>query len=265
MDPTTHLETRESLQFMLTSENASEYVNGTKHTSIKFYLNDPIKLKRGVTQITMSVISFQCPISYYLINETNQHLVIDDVSYTLLQGNYNANTFINAMLQLLPVGFGISLNNVTNQFTFTYTSEFTINASTTMYQVLGLVKNTEYTSSGNLLTLPYTCNFSGLNRFNILASNLSTRNIDSRTKSPSSIIATIPVNNAQNSVILYELKQSFEMMIKQAIIDHLVIEIKDDANNYLDLNNQHWQMCIQFNMYFDQEKLPSTFHQSLRK
>jgi hypothetical protein len=169
------------------------------------------------------------------------------------------------MLSLLPDGFVMSLDSMTNRFTFTYTSNFTIDGTTTMNAILGTVAGVTYTSIANTMTMPFTCNFSGLNRFNILASNLSTRNIDSRTKSPSSIIATIPINNAHNSVILYELKQPFEMLIKTAIIDHLVIELRDDLNNTIDLQNQHWQMCIQFNMYYDQEKLPATFHQSMRK
>jgi hypothetical protein len=169
------------------------------------------------------------------------------------------------MLSVLPVGFGMSLDNVTNRFTLTYTSEFIVDGYTTMNAILGSVHGVDYTSTANAMTMPFTCNFSGLNRFNILASNLSTRNIDSRTRSPSSIIATIPINNAQNSVILYEIKQPFEMLIKTAIIDHLVIELRDDLNNAIDLQNQHWQMCIQFNMYYDQEKLPATFHQSMRK
>jgi hypothetical protein len=57
----------------------------------------------------------------------------------------------------------------------------------------------------------------------------------------------------------------FEMTIKVAIIDHLVIDIKDDLNNYIDLNNQHWNLCIQFNIYRDIDKQPSTFHDAYAK
>ena len=254
-----YLETRESLQLILDSQNANEYVNGSMNSAVKFYLNDAIKMRQGISQITMSVISFQCPISWYLINSTNNTLVINSVTYTLTPGNYNATTFITAILLLLPVGYGITLNSTTNKFTITYTASFTISSASTMYKILGLAKNTSYSSTANLLTCPYLCNFAGLNRINIHAANLSTRNIDSYTSSPCSIIAAIPINNAQGSMVLYDLKNSFEMTIKVSIIDHLVIHIKDDLGNFIDLNNQHWNLVVQFNLYRDVEKKPSTF------
>ena len=60
-------------------------------------------------------------------------------------------------------------------------------------------------------------------------------------------------------MVLYDLKNSFEMTIKVSIIDHLVMHMKDDLGIFIDLNNQHWNIVIQFNFYRDVEKNPSTF------
>ena len=42
-------------------------------------------------------------------------------------------------------------------------------------------------SVSNILIMPYTCNFNGIQSFNIHLTNILTKNIDSMNKSPSNI------------------------------------------------------------------------------
>ena len=121
---------------------------------------------------------FYVSISWYLINETNNLLVINlttiNVYYiNVPYGNYNAITFQTALLNLLPSGFSISLNSIKNIFTLTHSSfDFQIYANSTNYQIIGFAKNILYNSISKTMIMPFTCNFSGLNSFNILVDNI---------------------------------------------------------------------------------------------
>jgi hypothetical protein len=86
---------------------------------------------------TISVVHAEIPISYYTINSNNDYLnmTIDsvDMTFTLTHGNYNASSFKVLLLSLLPTGFTMSLNSNTGIFTLSYTTNFTINSSSTCF------------------------------------------------------------------------------------------------------------------------------------
>lgn len=95
------------------------------------------------------------------------------------------------------------------------------------------------------------CNFSGLNSFNIHLDNISTKNIDSFSKTNGAIIASIPVNAPVGGVIIYEKKNSFDFDIEYDNLDYLQIDLMDDLENYLDLNNSHWNLTLQFTKKYE--------------
>jgi hypothetical protein len=107
----------------------------SKNTS----LNDSFKSKLGISlpdlsfhekieNIYFSVQHAEIPNSFYVVNYTNNVIVINSVSYQIPVGNYNANNLITALLLLIPT-YTITYNSITNRYTFTNTSSFTINAS----------------------------------------------------------------------------------------------------------------------------------------
>lgn len=114
--------------------------------------------------------------------------------------------------------------------------------------------------------MPYTCNFAGINSFNITCENIRTSNLDSHDElSTSSIIANIPVSNASNNMIFFEKRNDFEFDVKEKTIDYLDISIKDNLQNFIDFNNQHWDLVIQVNYHREALKdTDDTFNDILR-
>ena len=98
--------------------------------------------------------------------------------------------------------------------------------------------------------MPYTCNFNGLQNLNIHMTNIVTKNVDSFNKSIGNIIQTIPIDPGANT-ISYIKNQDFNIIINQEIIDDIQIDIKDDLNNYLNFNNQHWNLTLYFSIIRD--------------
>jgi len=250
---------KESFLYVLDSRNATEYFNGSYHSSVHFDLKEPIKLPKHSIKLSCSVLQFQAPNSLYTVNYTNNkiNVTISGIitSYTITNGNYNSNTMITTLLALLPSGFNISLNNITNIFTFTYNQSFRISGSCA--NILGFPIDGSVSSSivnsTNTLIMPYTCNFTGLQSFNIHFSSLMTKNIDSYNESPSSIIQSIPIDGSAR--ISYIKNADFSFTIHQELINDVTIDLMDDLHNFLNFNNQHWNLTLYFSIIHDIDRL----------
>lgn len=264
-DPDRLYTEKENFLVVIDSRNATEYTNGSLHSSVHFDLNDPIRFTKNAIRMTCSVLQFQSPNSLYNINETNSILttIINNITtyYYIDYGNYNCNTLKDKLLSLLPSAFTISFDTTTNKYKFIHsTNNFTIGG--TIGPILGF--QTSATSSSLILTMPYTCNFNGLQNFNIHMTNIITKNIDSYNKSISNIIQTIPVQPGSNT-ISYIKNADFNFIINQDVIDDIQIDIKDDLNNYLNFNNQHWNLTLYFSIIRDIDRFAhsNNFHSIL--
>ena len=248
---------KDSFIVVLDSRNATQYLNSDYNSNVRFVFEEGMYFPHNNIQITCSVLSFICPNSIYIINETNNllSLTINSVTtnYYIIKGNYNASNFITYLLTILPTGFTITLNSITNIFTMTYTSNFTINSTSTIYNIMGFKKGTSYTSSSYSLTLPYTCNFNGIQSINISMKNVNTNNLDSYDKSQCSIIQTVNVNT-NNTIIEFNKSEDYNITIKQNMMDFIDIGLTDNLQNFINLNNQHWNLTLLFNIVSDKNR-----------
>ena len=245
----------ENFTIVLDSRNATTYYNSTYNSEVTFEMKYPILVPKDCLNMTWSVQAFTCPISWYLINSTNNLLSIlmteQIYDINIPYGNYNAISFQSILLGLLPSGFSITLNSFTNIYTLSNTTNnFIIRSTSTIFQIMGFLKNTSYTSVNQTLVLPFTCNFSGLTSINIICENIRTNNLDSRTElTSSSIIASVPINNSQGGVIYFQKYNDYCFDVKSDIIDYLDILIMDDLGNKINFNNQHWNLILLINFF----------------
>jgi hypothetical protein len=245
---------------VLDSRNATTYYNDSWNSSVKFEFEEPIRLAKNFITMTCSVFTFTCPNSIYNINETNSYLSLTvngiTTNYTITYGNYNANTFMTQLISQIGSNFSITFNTLNNIFTLSHTIyNFTINSTSTIYNIMGFNLNTTYNSVSKSLVMPYTCNFNGVQSINIFFDNLNTKNIDSFNKSSSSIIQSIPVDGTLQQITFLK-TQDFHFKISQEEIDFIKIDIKDDLENSINFNNQHWNLSL----YFTQVEDISRFH-----
>lgn len=247
---------KDSFIVVLDSRNATTYNNSTYLSDVLFNFEDALIFPHRSLRNTCSVLSFVSANSIYNINETNNVLSINYTKYSLPYGNYNSTTFMIALLILLnpsTTTYSISLNSTTNKFTLTNTSSFTINGSyTTIYEVMGLGKNINYGPQTSF-TCPYTCNFNGLQSININFKNLTTSNIDSYTKTNSTIIQTINIDSSKSN-IQYIRTNEYNFKLNQDIIDYINISITDSLENNINFNNQHWTLTLLFNYIHDVDR-----------
>ena len=236
------------------SSNSANISNGSKNSNLLFQLPGLLKYDKNVLYNQISVVHAEIPISFYTINSNNNKLFIDSTLYTLTNGNYNASTFKTMLLSLLPTNYNLLLNASTGAYTLSYTTNFTINNNSTCYKILGLARNTNYTSVSNSLTFPYPCNFLGVNRLKIKSNILLTNNIDTNSNGRNNILTTIPVNNAQYGLIVYQNLVGFKCIFPNVGLDYIDLQITDEDDVELDFNNIPTYVTIQIDSI--REQLP---------
>jgi hypothetical protein len=238
-----------STQIYLNSSLVDLYLNGTSKSNVTFFFKDVLRMQRNTIETRLSVVSAEFPISWYLINQTNNNIIITiggiTTSYSFPIGNYNVNTFISMWNTTFGNNWAITYNKLTNIFQFSYSGgQFTFNSSSLM-SVIGFPKSTDYTSSGNVLTALYPFNFYGIPRINIRSSTFNLKNVDSNERGQTRTIASVPVNSSYGNKIFYTNYTHYKSIIKNDNLQSINIEIQDDNYNYINFNNVDWTITLQ--------------------
>ena len=253
----------ESFLVILDSRNGNIF-NAPYNSEVEFQFEGELLFDPSdYIQLSFAVNSFSMPNSLYIINENNNLLSITlnsvTTNYYIDYGNYNIDTFKTYLLTILPSTFLITYSTINNKYTITNTTyNFTINNTSTIYEIMGFSKKTTYTSTNKILALPYTCNFNGYQNINLTWENLNTDNLDSFTKAQSNIIQNISVDS-NKSIINFNKTNSLMITIKTNYLDSIIINLKDDLNNSLNLNNQHFNLTLQFNTIKDINRFKHNF------
>ena len=254
------------------SSNSSTTNNGSLNSVMLFNLNNILQKQKDILYNQISISHAQIPVSYYLINNTNNMLfitmlstgsfsVLDPVVIQFVNGNYNASTFSTMLISQLSnySGFTLQLNTITGIYTLQHNIyEFRIEKQSTCQKILGLVSNTIYTSSYKTIIMPYPANFLGVNRIQIKSNVLQCSNIDSYSKGRSNVLCTIPVNANQFGLINYINITNFKSFFQNTNLDYIDITITDENNNIIDFNSIDVYITIQIDTY--RQSLPDDYN-----
>ena len=260
---------KERFLVVLDSRNATKYLNMSWNSSVVFEFEDAIKQDDYTLQMNCSVLNFSASNTIYNINETNNYLSITssgiNYNFNLTYGNYNFNTLQTAIYNLGLSNIQIILNYNTNIISFSDSvdNSFSINGTSTILYILGGVVGTTYNSqtinSVQVINMPYQCNFNGINNINLYMANINTRNIDSHSKSNSSIIQSIQVF-PYSPQIIFNKTNDYSFSIKQDIISFIQIDIKDDLERYINFNNSTWNLTLCFIVTKEVPRQEFNFH-----
>lgn len=221
---------------------------------------------------TIEYITLQMPYvvmsnSNYMLNQYNRTLAMtigsSNYLYTLTLGNYTAQTFKQMVLALLPSGFTMDFSLITNKYTLTYTSPFSLNVGSTCDYIIGFSGTETASLAGAIysLTCSRSYNFLPIPRFiihcNILNDGIILTN--NSAVGASDIICSVPNNSKNNGQIVFE-QISSEFIIKNYNFGQLVITITDDNNREIDFLGISSYFILKFNIFRRTIKKPMKFH-----
>jgi hypothetical protein len=239
-------------QFHLSTRgDAGTVLNGDFKSQILFSIPDAIVVDDSIDYIHFSVPYVVVPNSFYVINETNNLLYVLQSSvttlYTFPQGNYTSQTFMTEFTTLLPVGFGITLGQNSNQFTITHTTTtFSFTSASTIDQIMGF----SGTTAAVVLTLtcPRVCNFLPLPRIVMRCPDLA-HSFISATTDGNDVILSIPNTSRINGQIIYNNSSNMRTLFKLEKLNSFVISLTNDDGVPINFNGISSFFVLQFDIY----------------
>lgn len=228
-----------------------EKVNSTYLSNINFNFSGLLSDDSNIVRTYVTVLNAQIPVSFYIIDDTNNILnyLEDSVqkSLTVPIGNYNG----NQMVKLLNTGFtdngsGIitSLNSNTGILSFLITNGLTyrFQSTSTIKTILGFTGNI---TSTTLITMPYQLNLLGKKKIFINSNHLRNNAVSSKSLSNVQTIATIPIDQPPYGMVNYTSVSDLEKIILfNRSLDVIDIQIVDEENDYINFQNIHWSITL---------------------
>lgn len=240
----------QSQEIYLDSQYASVNLGATsgKNSDVYFFLSTPIVVGNDY-DVVLRLQNFVCPMSFFVVNDSNNTLIVDETTYTIPEGNYNANTLQTKLASLLS-SFTVTYDATTNKLTFQKTSSFTFASNSTCLKLLGFAEATAQTSVANKLTSTYVVNLAGTSLIYIDCPNITTRNISAKQNGGfTSIIKNVLVDVPYGSVLSYVNNTNSATLLGEKCISYFHIRLLDDDYNLLDLNGQYFTLTLELFYY----------------
>ena len=226
-------------------------LNGTYLSNIHFNFSGLLKDDPNLIRSYITVLNAQIPVSFYIIDETNNVLYYSDGVTTktliLTIGNYNGNQMVTA----LNAGFTTNITPITAilnsqtgilSFLITGGTSYTFQSTSTIKKILGF--DTDITNT-SLIKMPYQLNLLGKKKIFINSNHLKNSAITSKSLSSVQTIATIPVDQPPYSMISYTSVSELEKNILfNRSLDVLDIQIVDEDNKYVNFQNIDWSITL---------------------
>jgi hypothetical protein len=241
----------EKIQLFLNSKTANKYIDN-KTSDCVFHL--PIINIPKHRKVYVSVQTAMIPYSFYnvsSINNTLKYTINGGATQTLTitPGNYNVNTLITAITTDIPA-FTITYNSKTNILTFSHsTYDFTLESTSTCFEVLGFEDNITYTSTSQVLTGTISLNLFTIRNVYVSSDNFQINNINNSTPNKSNILCSIPIDTSHHSMISYSNIYGVRNMIHHVHnLTNLHIKLTDQDDDVLDLNGCHFSLTLEIDI-----------------
>lgn len=244
-------------------------LNNAYKSNINFAFTGLLKDDVNIIRTYVTVLNAQIPVSFYVIDETNNKLLIytldPSTGYTIAItnvflpiGNYNSGTLItafNSALSSAGILMTISINPVDGVLTFTNSSstvDYAIQANnfgSTIAKILGIgdtaVSNSILIANNTFTILPFPLNLLGKTKLLINSANLNNVAYTSFGLGFTTTIATIPVNVPPYSLIQYACAvEQQKNVLTNRVLDNIDIQILDTDNKFINFNNIDWSITL---------------------
>jgi len=247
----------------LNSRNARQQ-NGSKNSKCVFdFTNILDKTETDIAYAEVGLISAEIPVSFYIINELNDTIVMSvsgvDIDIEVADGNYTGNNFITEFVAKTTAAFTniitVTLSPTTGKLSITNTGvqiiAFSKKTTNGLWELMGFDgSNTTITiNPGDTFVLPFLLNLLGVNKLMLNSFALATYNLDSANGGYSSTFFSLDVNVPSYSLIQYQNNSNTYSILRTNNIDDIDIEILDQDLNSIDFNNQEWLLTLVINIF----------------
>ncbi len=248
--------------------------NGTYLSNVIFPFSNILKPNEDIKRAFISLQNATIPVSFYIINETNNRLVLKDMggggthNIDIDYGNYSISTLIIELQTKINAGFPhtcvITFNKNTGRLYFVFNGHSQIRDTTTMDDILG-------TGGGNLtannaVLMPYPASLLGAKKLLVKSQALDISSFDSQSGNKINILATIPVSDAFYGLIVYVPSTETKYLLTTDLLNSIDIQISDEENNLINFNNVNWTLtfCLTVEKYVKVKMSQNLLQETIR-
>jgi hypothetical protein len=244
----------ESKQIYLSSEENTlntTLENGDYKSKIRFSIPYLITSNEHTLYQTVKVLNAIIPYSFYIINEYNCNLNMNNIVLSVEFGNYNAYTLIDTINDLMTennILGKLTLDSSNGKYLLTATQNIIIrNTTNNIYSIIGLDNSTYNTVNDGTnykIYFPYPVNTGGIHNI-FIKTNFNTSNQKFGGYNTSQILTSIPVQVEPFGIIQYSNYENIETIIRNKDMDFLTIELLDDNLNSINFNGLNWTIKLE--------------------
>ena len=247
----------------LNTADANVYLQSGITTYAQFNLDTPIEIDEnhmGLISLNSAII----PYSMYNIrsgvnNEIGYRFIADNFGevISIPEGNYTITTLATTIVGVLNATsslngvYSMSFNRTTMKYTLSSTiTEIYLDfflTSKSIHIEMGYGPNDRSTAiTSNGVISPNVVDVNGSIHSLFIRTNLTSKSsIDSQTKSFSTILGKIPIDNNFGSVLFFNPRDNTQkILIDTHLINIITIRITDEFNRIVDLNGLHCNLSI---------------------
>lgn len=235
-----HSTAKSSTKIFLSSTGINKTVNSTTlNTDITFYFDPIILANTDKAHMILGLEQVSIPISIYMINSTNNTMVINATTYSIPIGNYTITTLIT-YLNTVETTIQFLYIPASNQVKVTITPSVTVVISGSASSLLGFVAG----SYSNPNTFTNVVNLTSTTGIIIQIENVTTTNRDNSGKTGSTL-ARLPITCGVNKIMQYFNSTPFYTQIGNRELSFLRVRLLNDDYTALNLvGNPPWFMVI---------------------
>ena len=238
---------KQSYNIHLDSQLATTYNNGTMLSNIYFMFNRILYVTPN-QKFYVSINDLQIPVSFYLINSSNDTLnyVENYVNKSVLieHGNYTGKSLASHLKPLMNIA-DVVYNEYNLKMTFSSAQLITILNTGTINNILGF--NTSVTgtlvNSIYILTSSRPCNLCGTKNIYV-NSDLPISNLTVKNSKYDNTILKCAIDVSFGDTYFYTNYQNTQVELKSQHIGGITLKLRDDSNELIDLNGIHWSLTL---------------------
>lgn len=235
-------------QFFSISSNAGELQNGTMKSRVIFSFPQLVQNRYGLIETRIGVDHAVFPVSFYVINATNNYLhFMDEYAneeqfLEVPEGNYTARELAAELVSLYAF-WSWTISDRNGKYTLAPARLIRIYADSTIFPVLGLEEGVEYhIAPGESIECPFPVNLFGTQRLIVQAPNIPCPN---QSVEGHGFLLSLPANAAPFEEIVYDNATDDSCLLPPEFsTDSIEIHIVDDRKNYIDFHNIDWSIVL---------------------
>lgn len=256
-----HSNTRSSSKIFLSSNGSNKVINSsTQNTDISFYFDPIILSNTDTAHMVLGLEQCSIPISIYMVNSTNNVMIINGLTYTIPIGNYTITTMI-AYLNTITVTNQFVYISFSNRIQVTISPAAALVISGSAAKLIGFVSGTYPDLALGVFVFTGVVNLTSTSGIIIQIDNVTTTNRDNSGKTGATL-ARVPITCSPLRILQYFNATPFYTQVSNRELTYLRVRLLNDDYSLLNLvGNPDWFIVIRvdYSEKTVQQDIPNEF------